>query len=365
MKKAICFSFAKFMDEITLRQDYKRLKKKKVIFLISLLIILVFFVILSLCVGSSNLSFQDSFLAIFGQGDPTNVTILYNIRMPRMLAGLLSGFGLAISGYVMQNLLKNPMASPSTLGVSNGAVFGANLAIIAFNAGHINSSQGTEITISNPYLTTFCALFFSVLSIFFIMLLSSRSKFSSETVVLSGVAIGSLFTAMTTILQFFATDTQLSSAVFWQFGDLGYVTYTENLIMFIVIIASFIYLFLNRWNHNALLNGDDVAKSLGVKVNITKILGLVLASLICAVCVSFIGIIGFIGLVAPHIVKRVIGNDYKFTLPCTALCGASLILFADTLSKLFINGISFPVGAITSLFGAPLFLYLLLRKKER
>lgn len=351
------------MDSIGLRKEYQKSTKKKVIYLIVLTIVLLISIILALCIGSSNLSFKDSFLAFFKIGEKANITIMYNIRIPRMLAGLLCGLGLSLSGLMMQNLLKNVMASPSTLGVSNGAVFGANLAIICFNAGTVNTSHGGAVSITNPYLTTFCALIFSVLSILLILLLSTKSKFSNETIVLSGVAIGSIFTAMTTILQFFSSDTELSTAVFWSFGDLSNVNYTENLIMFVVIAISLIYLLINRWNHNALMSGDDVAKSLGVKVNLVKVTGLVLASLICAICVSFVGIIGFIGLVAPHISKRLIGNDYRFNIPSTMLIGSSLILLSDTLSRLFINGVSLPVGAITSLFGAPIFLYLLLRKR--
>lgn len=352
------------MENFNLRASYKKKNKNGFILLISLIFLTTILFIISLCVGSSSLSFFDSLKAIFGQSDEVNQTIIYNIRMPRSLGALLCGFGLAISGYIMQNLLKNPMASPSTLGVSNGAVFGANLAIIAFNSGVIDASQGTEITITNPYLTTFCALIFSLITIFSILALSSKNKFNSETVVLSGVAIGALFTAGTSILQFFSSDTELSNAVFWSFGSFNYVTYNGNLIIFIVLLISCIYLFFNKWNHNALLSGDDVAKSLGVKVNLVKVIGLFLASLICAVCVSFVGIIGFIGLVAPHIIKKIIGNDYKFTLPCVALCGSSLILIADTISKVFVNGVSLPVGAITSLFGAPLFLFLLLKRKD-
>lgn len=301
---------------------------------------------------------------IFKTGEEKYSLIIWNIRMPRVLAAILAGGGLAISGLIMQSILKNPMASPSTLGVSNAAVFGANFAIIVLGFGVLNSSSSQDVSISNPYIVSLSALIFSILSVAIILILSRLKKFSSESIVLSGLAVGAIFSAATTIIQYFSDSNQLSTVIYWSFGNLSRATYLENLIMFVVIIGSFIYFFLNRLNYDALTSGFDTAKTMGVNIGVISIVSLFLASLITAVCVSFLGIIGFIGLMAPHIMKRLVGDNHKFLLPGSFLSGVAILLIADTISRVIVSGISLPVGAITSLFGGPMFIYLLIRGKK-
>lgn len=342
---------------------YSRHLAKKLAFLLGLLIAVLVLAVLCINVGFSNMNPVKVIQALFGFGDSFNQLIVRNIRLPRVLAAIIAGSGLALSGCVMQNVLKNPMASPSTLGVSNAAVFGANFAIVVLGAGAFHSTHGESVSINNPYLVTICAFVCALGAILLILALSGRRSFSSETVVLAGVALGSLFSAGTTILQYFAMDTQVAAAVFWTFGDLGRASMQENLLMFIVVAVAFVYFYSRRWDYNAMANGEEVAKSLGVRTERTRFWSLLLASMICAVCVSFLGIIGFVGLIAPQAVKRFLGADHRFLLPASALAGAALLLFADTVGRWILTGISLPVGAITSLLGAPLFLWLLLRKK--
>ena len=351
------------MNDKTLT-NYKKYIRKKILTIFILLIIVFILMILCLSVGSSNMGFIETLKAFFNIGDEANSIIIWRVRIPRTLAAIIAGSGLALAGCIMQSILKNPMASPTTLGVSNGAVFGANFAIIVLGAGAVSTSTNLSVTINNPYITTICAFVFAMISAITILLLSKRRKFASETIVLAGVALGSLFTAGTTIMQYFADDTKLSSAIFWTFGDLGNATYLKDLIMFVVVFVSFIYFFISRWNYNALSSGDETATSLGVKVSRTRFIGLLLSSLICAVCVSFLGIIGFIGLLAPHIIKRIVGSDHRFLLIASMLTGSAILLLADFVSRCFMQGISLPIGAITSLFGAPLFLWLLLKRKR-
>ena len=342
--------------------QYKKQHLVKLIIIISLFASVFVFAFVSLFVGYSKLGFTDAFRGLFGVGDDKFILIVRQIRLPRVLTAIIAGAGLALSGCIMQSILKNPMASPSTLGVSNAAVFGANFAIVILGGGILGI--GDKVTINNPYLVTSFAFIFSLISIVVILLLSKIKHFSNNTVVLAGIAIGTIFTAATTLIQYFASDTQLSSSVYWTFGNLGRTTYIEILVLTIVIFISFIFFYIFRWKFNALSSGTEMAKSLGVRVELLTCISLFLASLITALCVSFLGIIGFVGLAAPQIMKRVIGNDQKYLIPASMFTGSILLLIADILSRVVMNGVTLPVGAITSIFGGPLFIYILLKGKE-
>jgi len=341
--------------------------QKRVILGCGLLAVLVAFV-LSLMVGSSWLSIPESFLALFGQGTSTSVRIVQAIRLPRALAALLAGAGLALAGLIMQSTLGNIMASPSVLGVSNAAVFGANVSIIAFAGGFLSTGHNIENygTNANPFATSAIAFVFALLSVMLILGLCRLRSFSPNTVILAGLALGAVWTAGTTILQFYATDVGLSAAVIWSFGDLGRASFTTDAIVCAVVAASGVFFYLFRYKYNALLGGSDVASSVGVKVDRLRFVSLLIASLLTAVCVSFYGIIGFVGLICPHAMRRIIGNDHRFLIPGSLIAGSFLLLVADILSRVVANGSALPVGAITALLGAPFFLYLIFaRQGER
>ena len=316
--------------------------------------------------GSSNMSFADALAALAGRGTAANVRILWNIRVPRMLAALIAGAGLSVSGLIMQTTLNNSMASPSTLGVSNAAVFGANLSIIAFAGGFL--STGNNISSfdvgANPYATSVMAFLFSTLSILLILGLCTIRSFSPNVVVLSGMAIGSVWTAATTILQFYATDVGLSAAVIWNFGDLGRATYRTDRIMLVVVTIGTVFFELNSWKFNALLSGEATAKTMGIHVESLRFTAMLLASVITAVCVSFLGIIGFVGIICPHVTKKLLGQDHRVTIPVSCMSGSLLLLLADTLSRSMGSGSALPVGAITSLLGAPFFIAIIFSGKE-
>ena len=318
-----------------------------------------------LFVGSSNMTLSECFSALAKKGTAAQNRIIWNIRIPRVLAAIIAGAGLSVSGLIMQTNLNNPMASPSTLGVSNAAVFGANLSIIAFAGGFL--STGNNVTNymvgANPYSTSLMAFLFSALSILLILGLCRVRSFQPGVVVLAGIAIGSVWTAATTILQFYATDVGLSAAVIWTFGDLGRATYRADLIMAVIVLAGIVFFSLMSWRFNALLSGDAAAKSMGVAVNRLLFLSMLLASVITAVCVSFLGIIGFVGIICPHVIKKLFGQDHRVSIPASALSGSILLLLADTLSRSIGNGSALPVGAITSLLGAPFFLAIIFGRK--
>ena len=208
--------------ELNLRKEYAKTKKAKIITIFVILALVIAMTFVCLFVGSSNMSISESFMALFRQGSATNIKIMWNIRVPRIFAALIAGAGLAVSGLIMQTTLGNVMASPSTLGVSNAAVFGANLSIIAFAGGFLSLGNNVQDFSSgaNPYATSLMAFLFSFISILVILGLCKFKDFSPNSVVLAGIAIGSIWTAGTTFLQFFATDVGLSAAVIWNFGDL-------------------------------------------------------------------------------------------------------------------------------------------------
>ena len=318
-----------------------------------------------LLVGSSHMSAADCLAALAGRGSAAQTRIIWNIRIPRVLAAIIAGAGLAVSGLIMQTNLNNPMASPSTLGVSNAAVFGANLSIIAFAGGFLDTGNhlSSYSVGANPYATSLVAFLFAALSILLILGLCRLRAFQPGVVVLAGIAIGSVWTAATTILQFYATDVGLSAAVIWSFGDLGRATYRTDALMAAVVLIGLVWFILMSWRFNALLSGDAAAKSMGVAVDRLRFVSMLLASVITAVCVSFLGIIGFVGIICPHVTKRLLGQDHRVAIPASALSGSLLLLLADTLSRSLGNGSALPVGAITSLLGAPFFLSIIFSRK--
>ena len=257
------------------------------------------------------------------------------------------------------------MASPSTLGVSNAAVFGANLSIIGFAGGYL--STGGRIANydfgMNPFATSSVAFLFALASTFVVLALCRIRSFSSETVVLAGIALGTVWTALTTLLQFYATDVGLSAAIIWTFGDLGRATFQTDFIMLGVVAVSVVVFLLLQWRFNAVAADETVAASLGVKVDVLRFVSLLLSSLITAVCVSYLGIIGFLGIISPHAMRRIVGNNHRFLIPATLVSGSFLLLFSDIVSRLIGGGSALPVGAITALLGGPFFLYLIFARK--
>ena len=316
--------------------------------------------------GSSRMSFRDCLDALLRTGTAANVRILWNIRVPRVLAAVIAGTGLAVSGLVMQTVLNNPMASPSTLGVSNAAVFGANLSIIVFAGGFLSTGNNlSNLTVgANPYATGAMAFAFAAVSTLLILGLCTVRSFSPNVVVLAGMAIGAVWTAATTILQFYATDVGISAAVVWNFGDLGRAAYRTDAIMAGITGVGILFFLLISWRLNALLSGEAAAKTMGIRVEWLRFLVMLTASVITAVCVSFLGVIGFVGIICPHVTKRLLGQDHRVTIPVTALSGSILLLAADTFARSMGGGSALPVGAITSLLGAPFFLSIIFSRKE-
>ena len=319
-----------------------------------------------LFIGSSNMTLRDGIFALAKKGTPAHNRIIWNIRFPRVLAAVIAGAGLSVSGLIMQTTLNNAMASPSTLGVSNAAVFGANLSIIAFAGGFLSTGNNLKNfdVAANPFATSSLAFLFATGSVLLILGLCTIRSFSPNVVVLAGIAIGSVWTAATTILQFYSTDVGLSAAVIWSFGDLGRATYRTDAIMLAAVVVGIVYFMLMSWKYNALLSGEATAKTMGIRVESLRFVSLLLSSVITAACVSFLGVIGFVGIICPHITKKLLGQDHRVSIPVSCLSGSVLLLLADTLSRSVGNGSALPVGAITSILGAPFFIFIIFSRKE-
>ena len=339
---------------------YKGYIQQKKLFILLLGLVTVLTALLAVSAGSANLGLSEVVMALAGRGSGQARMIIFNIRLPRIITAIIAGIGLAALGCAMQSLLKNPLASSSTLGISQGAAFGAAFAIIVLGAGFQNTTSD-GVTFTNPYLISICAFVSAMASTVIVLGLSRLKNTSPQSMVLTGVALSTMFQGGTTLLQYFAADVKVAAVVFWTFGDLGRTSWREVLIMAVVVTAAFIYFVFNRWNFNALQSGEEAAKSLGVNAEHIRLTGMFVSALTASVIVSFAGTINFIGLIAPHMVRRFIGGDHRYLIPAGALMGAVLLLLSDTFARLAVAPIIMPIGAITSLLGAPLFLYLLFK----
>ena len=341
--------------------EYKGYQKKIINILIIMAISIVVLMYVVLRMGVSDITVQNIIETLMGKGTDVMKTIIWKIRMPRIVGAVVAGAALSLAGCIMQNNLKNPLASPSTLGVTSAAAFGANFAIIFLGSGSFQSGNSDAVMIVHPYVVTLNAFIFSMIAVFIIMALAKLRMFTPNVIILVGVAISSLFGAGTTFLQYFANEAKLATAVFWTFGNLGRVSWKELGIMSMALVAASAYFMFRSWDYNAMINGDDCAKSLGVNTRNVRLGGMFFSSLLVAIAVSFMGIISFIGLISPQIMRRIIGNDHRFLIPGSALFGSFILLVSDTVARTIISPVILPVGVITSFMGAPLFIYILMR----
>ena len=329
--------------------DYRKNELRSISFLVLLTVFLLLSILLSLRAGSYNTPLTELIKGIFGKSADKKINlVVQNNRMPRICTAIIAGAGLGLSGCILQAILHNPLASASTLGVSQGATFGAAFAIVVMN---MTGAIGISIY-----------SFLGSIAVAIVILGLSRFKqVSAEGIVLAGVAISSMLSGATTLIQYFANEIQLTSLVFWTFGDLGSTGWEDLRPMGIMVLILLVYCFAHRWDYNALLNGEETAVSLGIHVQRLTLTNMVLCCLTCSIIVSNVGLINFIGLVAPHIVRMVVGNNHVYLIPGSVLAGAALLLLGDLIARVAIMPIILPIGAITSFLGGPLFLYLLFK----
>ncbi len=303
-----------------------------------------------------------SALAAGPAADDAAAHVLWSIRLPRLLGVLLAGASLATAGVVMQTVLRNPLASPLTLGVSQGAALGATCAIVLLGAGELHRFGPQAITVHEPYRVVLAALAGGLGTAGLILALARLRAMRPESLVLAGVALGAFSSAATMLVQYFASEVQVAATLFWTFGDLGKAGWLEVSWMTALTLPLAALLTLAGWQFNALAWGEDSARSLGVAVPRLRLWALAAAAVLAAVATAFLGVIGFIGLIAPHLVRLLVGADHRALIPLSALAGAAVLLAADTLGRLVMAPVVLPVGAVTALLGAPLLLALLLRR---
>lgn len=331
--------------------------KRETKILTALSMILVFVFLLSFGLGKYPIQLKE-LLGILGSKIfpvskfwTTNQEIaLFNIRMPRILLGILVGAALPAAGVCYQGIFRNPMVSPDLLGASSGAAFGAVLAILS-GAGFLRISMS--------------AFFFALFTVWLVCLVGKHAK-GNQTLglVLAGIMISSVFTSATSFLKLVADpDQELPTITYWLMGSLSGAKKSDVSFAIIPILMGLIPLFLLRWKLNLLTLGEDEARTMGVDV--PKIRGVVIAcaTLITAASISVSGMIGWVGLVIPHFARMLIGCDYRKLLPASVLMGATFMLIVDNIARLATTS-EIPIGILTSFVGAPFFLYLIVREGE-
>lgn len=266
-------------------------------------------------------------------------TILFKIRMPEMATALIIGMILGLAGACMQTILDNPLASPFTLGVSSAAGFGASLFLL--------------LGISINFIA-FGAIGFALIAIIFVYIISRRNFAHTSSMILAGIAVKFFFDSLTSLMQYISTDETLSSIVFWLFGSVSNTNPKQITILFIAFILAFVLIIKDSHKLTSLRFGEDRAKSLGVDVKRVKIKTFMIVSVLSSIGVSFAGVIGFIGVIAPHLARKILGEDQRYYLIGSSLIGAILLVFSSGLSKIVKPGAILPIGIIASLVGLPL-----------
>ena len=346
------------MKSRNIHLKYHKAIARKLVFIFLILIFGVILGITGLGIGPIKYSFSDivgvlinSFLNTEFGVAPTAQMVIFNIRLPRIILALLCGFGLAITGMQMQIILRNPLASPFTLGVSSGAAFGAGLAIIS----GITIIGGKYMLIGNAFV-------FSLLPCFVVFFLSRIGSCGHGMLILAGIAMNFIFSSLSTLLSYFSNSEELKSLSLWTMGNLGRASWDDIVPLSLMLLITVPLLFMQNQKLNVLNAGDESAKGLGVNVERTRIVVLVLTSLVSASIICFTGMIGFVGLVSPHIVRMIIGNDYRYSLIGAGLAGSLLLMISDIVSLVLLQPIVLPIGVITSFMGVPLLLYLVLKR---
>lgn len=343
---------------------YRRSLRRKYLFIIVLGCLVVVFLLLGITMGAMPMSLQELWSALLAHSGSPNEHIVWNLRLPRLLAAVLSGAALALAGAIMQIVLRNPLGSPFTLGISNAAAFGAALAFLVLGNPGLKPAQGVWPELQQV-LVTVSAFVWAALGSFFVLMVSRKKGATPENMILTGIIVNTFFMALTSVLQFLADEVQLGSIVFWTFGDLSRSNWNILLLQVLVIAPVFGYFLRYNQRFNALDAGDQVASSLGVNVHRFRMQCILLTALLTASVVAFYGIIAFVGLIIPHIVRILMGNDARFLAPASVVSGALFLLWCDLLSRSLLSPLVIPVGIVTSILGAPLFVLLLVKGSKR
>jgi iron complex transport system permease protein len=337
---------------------YNRSIRMKFIFIAACLLVILVVVSYAVTVGAVNIGFFEVYQIIIDHltGNITSDYdhIVFNMRLPRVVAGIIAGAGLAICGVIMQSVLKNPLADPYTTGVSSGASFGATMAMTLGLAAF--AGDGSVVIL---------AFVFSLVPTVIIAMMSKFANASPTTVVMAGIGVMYLFNALTTVMMLWANSSDLNRIFYWQTGSLALIDGWGSLpVMFGVVLVGLIISMILSGKLNVLATGDDSAKALGINADRMRIFTLVLTGVVSAAIVSYTGLIGFVGLVTPHIVRMFIGADNRYLIPASAIFGAALMIIADVIGRVVIYPSALPVGVVMSFIGGPFFLWMILRRNS-
>lgn len=349
-----------------LKKLYNKGRKRKLLVIFSVFIALIITMVVSISLGAGSPRLSEALQVIFSRsfpflnldpGSQLAQTIIWDIRFPRIVLALIAGAGLAAAGVTMQGVLRNPLVSSYILGISSAAGFGAALATV-FGISVI-SLYGGYLVIGNAFI-------FCLLAMVMVYLIARIRGMSSETVILAGVAVGFLFSALLSLIQYVApSDQALRAIVFWLLGGLYSATWDRILICLPIVTIVMVLMMTQSWNINIMSMGEDVATSLGVNSKRVLSINMVLETVATASIIAFTGIIGFVDLIAPHIARMLLGSDHRYLIPCSIVIGSLMLLGSDTVARLIIMPTELPVGIVTSLLGVPFFIYLLVSKRRR
>jgi len=338
----------------------KRSNYKKLLTLVCLTIIIFFLIPLSATLGWYKASLLDILRVLFIPDNSPLSTVVWDLRLRRILAALVIGAVLAGSGTAIQASLRNPLASPFTFGLSFAASLGVAAALLFFQEGSI---QRFQIYFYNPFVVSIFAFLFSLIQVIVILSLAYKVGLGARALVLSAIAISFVYQAILYLLQYLVLNEILTSTViFWTFGDLGRISWGELYLVAAMSLAIVIPYFIYRsMDYDLILGGDELAKSAGISPERIRLETTIIAALGTALATSFVGVIGFICLVAPHAARLLVGGGHRYLMPTSMLMGSIILLVADVIGRTAIAPTIIPVGIMTSMVGAPLLIYLLIK----
>lgn len=310
--------------------------------------------------GVIKASFMDVIKLMFNDGSvPPEIEAILMLRLKRALAAVAIGAILGAGGASMQAVLRNPMASPFTLGISHAAALGVAVSLLLGVSG---TTSYRVITVHSPYLLPLFAFIFSLLQVAVILALSYRAGLTERAIILAAIAISFFYQALLSLFQYlFLNELQVAMVVFWAFGDLGRIDWTGLKITIGAAVLLSIYYMARSFDLDLISLSDDVAHSSGVNPKRLRLEATIMTALGASVATSFAGVLAFLCLVAPHVARLVVGGAHRYLLPASMLTGSLLVLVADTLGRVILSPVVLPVGIVLSLVGAPLLVYLLIR----
>ena len=335
--------------------------------LVVVLLLLVASIAISAANGQADIQAADVWTIIFYklsngaldfgfEGLPTSaINIIWFVRMPRVILAIFVGMGLAVSGSVMQAVVQNPLADPYILGVSSGASLGATFAIlVGFGTTGILSQFGVSF---GAFAGALCA------SLAVLVLSSVGGRMTSVKLVLSGTVVSALFSAVSNFIVFFANNSEgIKTVTFWSMGSLASANWEKLPLLSVMVLATVLLLCTQSRILNVMLLGDEAAVTLGIQLALYRKLYMTVTALLTGLIVANSGMIGFVGLIIPHIVRGFFGSDYKVALPSTAVLGSLFLVWCDLLSRIVMHNVELPIGIVTSMIGAPLFIYIIVKR---